>query len=145
MRRIPRHHARGTRLPTWTRQGQMERPERQDQGSKGPSWCRQEPPGLYDIDQPCCTSDTGAAANHAVSRGDNLLTGAAPVSSAHESIKVARLSIRQDLEDRWVTNLNEERKSFFLIASLLDPHTKSLSFCDDKQFPHRVNARVTVF
>jgi hypothetical protein len=58
-----------------------------------------------------------------------------PVSSAHESIKVARLSIRQDLEDRWVTNLNEERKSFFLIASLLDPRTKSLSFCDDKHFP----------
>ena len=58
-----------------------------------------------------------------------------PVSSAHESIKVARLSIRQDLEDRWVTNLNEDRKSFFLIASLLDPRTKSLSFCDDKHFP----------
>jgi hypothetical protein len=32
-------------------------------------------------------------------------------------------------------NLNEERKSFFLIASLLDPRTKSLSFCDDKHFP----------
>jgi hypothetical protein len=26
-------------------------------------------------------------------------------------------------------------KSFFLIASLLDPRTKSLSFCDDKHFP----------
>jgi hypothetical protein len=37
--------------------------------------------------------------------------------------------------DRWVTNLNEDRKSFFLIASLLDPRTKSLSFCDDKHFP----------
>ena len=31
--------------------------------------------------------------------------------------------------------MNEERKSFFLIASLLDPRTKSLSFCDDKHFP----------
>jgi hypothetical protein len=58
-----------------------------------------------------------------------------PVSSSHESIKVVRLSIRQDLQDRWVTNLNEDRKSFFLIASLLDPRTKSLSFCDDKHFP----------
>jgi hypothetical protein len=29
------------------------RPERQDQGSKGLSWCRQEPPGLYDIAEPC--------------------------------------------------------------------------------------------
>ena len=58
-----------------------------------------------------------------------------PVSSAHESIKVARLSISQDLQDRWVTNSNEDRKSFFLIASLLDPHTKSLIFCDDKHFP----------
>jgi hypothetical protein len=47
-----------------------------------------------------------------------------PVTSVHESIKVVRLSIRQDLQDRWVTNSNEDRKSFFLIASLLDPHTK---------------------
>jgi hypothetical protein len=58
-----------------------------------------------------------------------------PVALDHESIKVARLNIRQDLQDRWVTNLNEDRKSFFLIASLLDPHTKSLNFCDDKHFP----------
>ena len=29
--------------------------ERQDQVSKGPSWCSQEPPGLYDITEPCCT------------------------------------------------------------------------------------------
>ena len=56
------------------------------------------------------------------------------VSSSYESIKTARLSIRQDLQDRWVTNLNEDSKSFFLIASLLDPLTKSLSFCDDKHF-----------
>ena len=38
-------------------------------------------------------------------------------------------------ETWWVKNLNEDRKSFFLIASLLDPRTKSLSFCDDKHFP----------
>ncbi len=31
--------------------------------------------------------------------------------------------------------MNEDRKSFFLIVSLLDPRTKSLSFCDDKHFP----------
>jgi hypothetical protein len=41
-----------------------------------------------------------------------------PVSSDHESIKTARLSIRQDLQDRWVTNLYEDRKFFFLIALL---------------------------
>ena len=41
----------------------------------------------------------------------------------------------EDLEDRWVTNLNENRKRFFLIVSLLDPRTISLSFCDDKHFP----------
>ncbi len=58
-----------------------------------------------------------------------------PVSSVHESIKTARLSIRQDLQDSCVTNLHEDMKSFFFIASLLDPHTKSLSFCDDKHFP----------
>ena len=40
------------------------RPERQDQGSKGPSWCSQEPPGLYDITEPCCTYDAGATTNH---------------------------------------------------------------------------------
>ncbi len=31
--------------------------------------------------------------------------------------------------------MNEGRKRFFLIASLLDPRTKSFSFCDDKHFP----------
>ena len=31
--------------------------------------------------------------------------------------------------------MNEDRKRFFLIASLLDLRTKSLSFCDDKHFP----------
>jgi hypothetical protein len=39
------------------------RPERQDQGSKGLSWCRQEPPGRYDIPEPCCTSDS-VTTNH---------------------------------------------------------------------------------
>ena len=58
-----------------------------------------------------------------------------PVSSAHESIKSARKSVREDLELRWVTNLSEERKRFYLIATLLDPHTKLLSFCDNKYFP----------
>ena len=57
------------------------------------------------------------------------------VSSAHESIKSVRISIRQDLEDRCLTNLNEDRKRFYLIASLLDPYTKFLSFCYDKHFP----------
>jgi hypothetical protein len=59
------------------------------------------------------------------------------VSSAHESIKSARKSVREDLELRWVTNLSEERKRFYLIATLLDPHTKMMSFCDDQYFSSR--------
>jgi hypothetical protein len=39
------------------------------------------------------------------------------------------------MEDRWVTNLTEDRKRFYLVSSLLDPHTKMLSFCDNKYFP----------
>jgi hypothetical protein len=42
-----RHSGCCTALPQVSR-----RPERQDQGSKGPSWCSQEPPGLYDIVEP---------------------------------------------------------------------------------------------
>jgi hypothetical protein len=49
-----------------------------------------------------------------------------PVSSSHESIKSVRISIRQDLEDRCFTNLNEDRKRFSLIETFLDPRTKSL-------------------
>ncbi len=37
--------------------------------------------------------------------------------------------------DRWVTNLIEDRKRFYLVSSLLDPHTKMLSFCNNKYFP----------
>jgi len=58
------------------------------------------------------------------------------VSSAHKAITTTHVSIRQDLEeDRWITNLNEDRKRFYLVATLLDPHTKFLTFCDDKHFP----------
>jgi hypothetical protein len=39
------------------------------------------------------------------------------------------------MEDRWVTNLSEDRKRFYLVSSLLDPHSKMLSFCDNKYFP----------
>jgi hypothetical protein len=41
----------------------------------------------------------------------------------------------EDMEDRWVTNLNEDRKRFYRVSSLLDPHTRILSFCDNKYFP----------
>jgi hypothetical protein len=41
------------------------------------------------------------------------------------------------MEDRWVTNLNEDRKRFYLVSSLLDPLTKMLSFCDNKYFPNK--------
>jgi hypothetical protein len=39
------------------------------------------------------------------------------------------------MEDRWVTNLSKDRKRFYLVSSLLDPHTKMFSFCDNKYFP----------
>ena len=55
--------------------------------------------------------------------------------STSQQIKSARKSVREDLELRWVTNLSEERKRFYLITMLLDPHTKLLSFCDNKYFP----------
>ncbi len=31
--------------------------------------------------------------------------------------------------------MSEDRKRFYLVSSLLDPHTKMLSFCDNKYFP----------
>jgi hypothetical protein len=58
-----------------------------------------------------------------------------PVSSAQYCVQYVRQNIREDMEDRWVTNLNEDRKRFYLVSSLLDPHTKMLSFCDNKYFP----------
>ena len=58
-----------------------------------------------------------------------------PMSSVHGTIESAHKSISEDLELRWVTNLRAERKGFYLIATQLDPHTKLLSFCDQKYFP----------
>ena len=58
-----------------------------------------------------------------------------PVSSAHACVQSVRKNIREDMEDRWVTNLREDRKRFYLVSSLLDPRTKMLSFCDNKYFP----------
>ncbi len=49
-------------------------------------------------------------------------------------MKSARKSVREDLELRWDTNLSEERKRFYLIATQLDPRTKMLLFCDNKYF-----------
>ena len=57
------------------------------------------------------------------------------MSSAHACVQSVRQNIREDMEDRWVTNLSEDRKRFYLVSSLLDPHTKMLSFCDNKYFP----------
>ncbi len=56
-----------------------------------------------------------------------------PVSSVH--VQSVRKNIREDMEHRWVTNLSEDRKRFYLVSSLLDPRTKMLSFCDNKYFP----------
>jgi hypothetical protein len=52
------------------------------------------------------------------------------VSSAHACVQSVRKNIREDMEDRWITNLSEDRKRFYLVSSLLDPLTKMLSFCD---------------
>ena len=58
-----------------------------------------------------------------------------PVSSVHACVQSVRKNIREDMEHRWVTNLSEDRKRFYLVSSLLDPRTKMLSFCDNKYFP----------
>ena len=58
-----------------------------------------------------------------------------PVSSVHVCVQSVRKNIREDMEDRWVTTLSEDRKRFYLVSSLLDPRTKMLSFCDNKYFP----------
>ena len=58
-----------------------------------------------------------------------------PVSSTHVCVQSVRKNIREDMEDRWVTKLSEDRKRFYVVSSLLDPHTKMLSFCDNKYFP----------
>ncbi len=57
------------------------------------------------------------------------------MSSVHVCVQSVRKKIREDMEDRWVTNLRENRKRFYLVSSLLDPHTKMLLFCDNKYFP----------
>jgi hypothetical protein len=64
-----------------------------------------------------------------------------PVSSAHVCVQSVRKNIREDMEDRRVTNLSEDRKIFYLVSSLLDPHTKMLPFCDNKYFPSPVRVQ----
>ncbi len=41
-----------------------------------------------------------------------------PMSSTHVCVQYVRQNIREDMEDRWVTNLNEDRKRFYLVTSL---------------------------
>ena len=55
--------------------------------------------------------------------------------TGHDCVQSVRKNIREDMEDRWVTNLSEDRKRFYLVTSQLDPRTKMLSFCDNKYFP----------
>jgi hypothetical protein len=50
-----------------------------------------------------------------------------PVSSVYVCVQSVHKDIREDMEDRWVTNLNEDRKRFYLVSSLLDPLTKGRS------------------
>ena len=68
-----------------------------------------------------------------------------PVSSSHESIKVVRLSITEDLEERWVANLNEDRKRFFLLHCYLTLAPNFSASVTTNTSPHRGSARVTVF
>ena len=60
------------------------------------------------------------------------LIGLVSCGVEHHTGAYVKDKTEQDLEDRWVTNLNEDRKRFFLIASLRNPHTKSLSFCSER-------------
>ncbi len=43
-----------------------------------------------------------------------------PVSSAHACVQYVRQNIREDMQDRLVTNLSKDRKRFYLVSSLLD-------------------------
>jgi hypothetical protein len=49
-----------------------------------------------------------------------------PVSSVHTCVQSVRKNIREDMEDRRVTNLSEDKKRFYLVSSLLDPLTKMI-------------------
>jgi hypothetical protein len=60
-----------------------------------------------------------------------------PVSSEHVCVQYVHKNIREDMEDRWVTNLSEDRKRFYLVSSLLDPHTKMLVKDSDGQVKYR--------
>ncbi len=59
------------------------------------------------------------------------------VSSVYVCVQSVRKNIGEDMEDRWVTNLSEDRKRFYLMSSLLDPPTKMNSFCHNKYFGRR--------
>ena len=58
-----------------------------------------------------------------------MRTGLQVLPNDHVCVRSVRKNIREDMEDRWVTTLSEDRKRFYLVSSLLDPHTKMLSFC----------------
>ena len=51
-------------------------------------------------------------------------------------VQSIRKNIREDLEDRWVTKLSEDRKRFYLVASQLDPRTKMLCSVTTSTSPH---------
>ena len=49
-----------------------------------------------------------------------------PVSSVHACVQSVRQNIREDMEDRWVTNLSEDRKRFFCVESTGPTHKNAL-------------------
>jgi hypothetical protein len=58
------------------------------------------------------------------------------VDQIHPSIKEARTTLADDLEYRWMTNIEDEREKFYLICTLCDPRLKRLQFwgmTDDKR------------
>ena len=62
-------------------------------------------------------------------RGENLRISCV---ISHKPINSARTNISEDLKGRWATDISEERKRFYLVATQLDPRTKMLSFCGNK-------------
>ncbi len=116
-------------------------PEYQDHGSKGPSWCRQERPGLHDIVEPChCVTDTHFPLSLPLCHGHTL----SMVTDTHQHIdrdlytymtsyldQDYRLSILIDKStlfiDSWLIRL--------WVDNVLLINTRTLSILIDKSIP----------
>lgn len=54
------------------------------------------------------------------------------IASLRPEVRNARNLVYKDLRKRWVDDLSESFREFYLISSLLDPRTKALQFCNDE-------------